>query len=219
MAEGRSIASTVPERQTSDNQFMALRSIRDGSLVVVDFKQALIGEGRGYIVQIGTEDAPVNSTGAIDDELAYMLVDVPTGTTILPIFAQVVVGTWTTSSLVNFMVEVDNAKVRYTSGGTAFTPLNLRANSSNTSNCAAYVGDGLIPTTKTVGGSLELYRESLEVNVGDAADYQPKMEYIPVVSPVLVGPCSLLIHHGASTADTTSYGNVQWVEVPSNSIA
>tara|TARA_Y100000310_G_C20676067_1_gene813106 strand:- start:1508 stop:2167 length:660 start_codon:yes stop_codon:yes gene_type:complete len=219
MADARLVASTVPERQTADNQFMALRGLRDGTLVVVDFKQALIAEGRGYVVQIGTEDAPVDSTTSIDDELVWMAVDVPTGTTILPFFAQAVIGTWTTSALVNFMIEVDNAKARYSSGGTAFTPLNLRANSSNTSNCSAYVGTDVTTSGKTSGGSLELYRESLEVNVGDAADYQPKMEYIPVVCPVIVGPASVLVHHGAGTADTTSYGCIQWVEVPSNSIA
>ena len=72
----------------------------------------------------------------------------------------------------------------------------------------------IVAAAKTSGGSLEVYRESIEVNVGDAADYWPKMEYNPVVAPVVVGPASVLVHFGAD-ADLTVYGNLMWAEFPS----
>lgn len=218
MADARLIASTTPQRKTADNQFLAFRGLRDGSLVVVDWKQALIDEGRGFTLQIGTEDAPINSTAAIDDELAWAAVDVASGTTLIPFWAQAVVGTWTTSVLLNFMIEVDNAKARNDGGGgTAYTALNMRTDSPITSTSTVLIGD-VVPATKTTDGSLELYRESVELNTGDAADFWPKFEWAPKICPILVGPASLLLHFGCATADVTAYGSMHWIEVPTNSI-
>jgi hypothetical protein len=185
---------------------------------VADWKQALALEGRGFMVQIGTEDAPVASTTSIDDTLVWMLIDVVSGTTAIPFFAQAVIGTWTTATLINYMIEIDNAKVRYSSGGTSFTPLNLRTDAPIASTSAVYVGTDIVTSAKTSSGSLEVYRESMEVNLGDAADYWPKMEYTPSVCPIVIGPASILVHHGSASADTTSYGNMMWFEVPTTSI-
>ena len=190
-----------------------LRLMRDGSLATFDWKQVLAFEGKVYLMQMGTEDAPINSTTSIDAELVTAIIDVPDGSVAIPLWAQMVVATWTTSALVNFMIEVDNAKVRYSSGGTAFTPLNIHTGMPNGSGCKAYVGPDITVADKTTGGSLELYRESIELNVGDAADYWPKMEYIPVVSPIVQGPASILYHAGAGSADVTMYGNIIWAEL------
>lgn len=218
MADARLIASTTPQRKTADNQFLAFRGLRDGTLVVVDWKQALIDEGRGFTLQIGTENAPINSTGVIDDELAWAAVDVATGTTVIPFWAQAVVATWTTSTTLDFMIEVDNAKARNDGGGgTGYTPLNMRTDSPIATTSTVFIGD-VIPAVKTTGGSLELYRESVEFNSGDAGDYWPKFEWSPKVCPVLVGPCSLLLHFGCGGADVTAYGSMHWIEIPTNSI-
>ena len=180
-----------------------------------DWKQSYVLSGRAFMLQFGTEDAPVASTGSIDDLLAMATVDVPDGTTIIPLWGQGVVGTWTTGTLINYMIEVDNGKVRRASGGTAFTPLSLRTDALRSSACTAYVAGGsdIVAAAKTSGGSLEVYRESIEVNSGDAADYWPKMEYNPVIAPVVIGPASILVHFGAA-ADLTVYGNLMWAEFP-----
>ena len=181
-----------------------------------DWKQSYVLSGRAFMVQFGVEDAPVASTGSIDDQLAMATVDVPSGTTIIPLWGQGVVGTWTTGTLINYMIEVDNGKVRRSSGGTAFTPLALRTDALRTSACTAYVAGAsdIVAAAKTSAGSLEIYRESIEVNSGDAAAYWPKMEYNPVISPVVVGPASVVVHFGAA-ADLTVYGNLMWAEFPS----
>ena len=190
-----------------------------GDINNADWKQSYVLSGRAFMLQFGTEDAPVASTGSIDDLLAMATVDVPSGTTIIPLWGQGVVGTWTTGSLINYMIEVDNGKVRRASGGTSFTPLSLRTDSLRSSACTAYVAGGsdIVAAAKTSGGSLEVYRESIEVNSGDAADYWPKMEYNPVIAPVVIGPASVLVHFGAA-ADLTVYGNLMWAEFPSSHI-
>ena len=180
-----------------------------------DWKQSYVLSGRAFMLQFGVEDAPVASTGSIDDLLAMATVDVPSGTTVIPLWGQGVVGTWTTGTLINYMIEVDNGKVRRSSGGTAFTPLSLRTDSLRSSACTAYVAGAsdIVAAAKTSGGSLEIYRESIEVNMGDAADYWPKMEYNPVIAPVVIGPASVVVHFGAA-ADLTVYGNLMWAEFP-----
>jgi hypothetical protein len=192
-----------------------------GDINNADWKQSYVLSGRAFMLQFGDEDAPVASTGSIDDQLAMATVDVPSGTTIIPMWGQGVVGTWTTGALINYMIEVDNGKVRRSSGGTAFTPICLRTDKKNgtgsagVSGCTAYVAGAsdIVAAAKTSGGSLEVYRESIEVNTGDAADYWPKMEYNPVIAPVVVGPASVVVHFGAS-ADLTVYGNLMWAEFP-----
>ena len=192
-----------------------------GDINNADWKQSYVLSGRAFMLQFGDEDAPVASTGSIDDQIAMASVDVPSGTTIIPMWGQGVVGTWTTGALINYMIEVDNGKVRRSSGGTAFTPICLRTDKKNgtgsagVSGCTAYVAGAsdIVAAAKTSGGSLEVYRESIEVNTGDAADYWPKMEYNPVIAPVVVGPASVVVHFGAS-ADLTVYGNLMWAEFP-----
>ena len=190
-----------------------------GDINNADWKQSYVLSGRAFMLQFGTEDAPATSTADIDDQLAMATVDVPSGTTIIPMWGQGVVGTWTTGALINYMIEVGNGKVRRSSGGTAFTPLSLRTDAKRSSACTAYVAGAsdIVAAAKTSGGSLEIYRESVEVNVGDAADYWPKMEYNPVIAPVVIGPASVLVHFGAS-ADLTVYGNLMWAEFPSSYI-
>ena len=186
-----------------------------GDINNADWKQSYVLSGRAFMLQFGVEDAPVASTGSIDDLLAMATVDVPSGTTVIPLWGQGVVGTWTTGTLINYMIEVDNGKVRRSSGGTALTPLSLRTDSLRSSACTAYVAGAsdIVAAAKTTGGSLEIYRESIEVNMGDAADYWPKMEYNPIIAPVVIGPASVVVHFGAA-ADLTVYGNLMWAEFP-----
>ena len=99
---------------------------RSGSLIVTDFLTQLILGGWAYHIQAGTEDAPVASTAAIDDQLAFMLVDQNAGYAMLPLGVQTVIANWTTGTLFNTMLEADKDKARYNSGGTLFVPTNLR---------------------------------------------------------------------------------------------
>ena len=223
MVDLRSRASTVPTRQTADDQPLNLRSLRDGSLVVCSQLQALILEGRGYVMFMGTEDAPIDIGESIDDQKAFGIIDVASGTTVFPFWAQGVMATWGDSNLINFMIEVDRSKNRYGSTGTAFTPLNLRTDApiASTSTCyRSQDADTLVAAAKSSGGSMELYRESIEINMGNAGDSHPKMEYHPLVLPAVVGPASVLLHFGAAStgSEPTCYANIQWVEVPSNSV-
>lgn len=219
MVDIRLAPSVTPNRSTADTGLINAHSTRDGALYIADWIQGLVVEGRGYMLQFGTEDAPINSTTVIDPTLVEASVDVAAGLTMIPFWGQGVVGTWQTAALINYMIEVDNGKVRRTGGGTAFTPLNLHTGSSLSSDATVFVGPDITTAAKTTAGSLEVYRESIEVNVGDVADYWPKMEYIPAYPPIVAGPGATLVHFGCTSVDMTVYGNLMWCEIPSTMVS
>ena len=104
-----------------------------GNQVSMDFFTWAALVGRVYQIQLGDEDAPVDSTAAIDDLLVWAVVDVPSGVKIMPVRAEAHIATFTTATLVNALLEVDPSKVRYSSGGTAQTPQNLHTGKANAS--------------------------------------------------------------------------------------
>jgi len=196
------------------------RAFVDGTLSTMPWDLLKVLEGKVYQIQIGAEDAPVNSTAAIDDELVWAVVDVSSASTmIIPIYAEVHVATWTTATLINVMLEADDAKARYSSGGTAFTPLNLHTGSSNTSACTAYVNSstdaGVTVSAKTSGGSIEFARLPIgeDAKATATADEKYFVWKGDVCPPVIQGAGSLLLHFGATTADVTGYGLLRWIEL------
>ena len=220
MSDIRVVGSRVHTSVTED-RFVSPRALRDGSLVTVDWIQAAIIEGRGHMLQLGTEDAPIDSTTSIDDALVWAVVDITEGYSVIPFYAEAAIATWTTATLINMMIEVDNAKVRYSSGGTAFTPLGLRTGTGIpvATQATAYVGTDVTVAAKTASGSLEIARpQSIEVNLGDAADDVPSFVWEPARVPIVDGPGAVLFHLGAATADVTAYGNLKWIEYPTEDL-
>ncbi len=217
----------------SNNLF---RINRRAETVVIDFYTQMVFDGRMFAVQIGTVDSAggVNSTGtAPSDQVVWALTDAANGITIIPVEAQVAVETWTTATLINFMLEADMGKVRFSTvgGGGAFTPLNMRGDSPRAAFSTSYVnlaaGAGVNAAAKsTIGGkdgSHEFYQNAIEVNVGDEADaaadagmtWRAKDAGNP---PVIVGPGSFLFHLAVATSDLTATGHYHFVELPSESV-
>lgn len=207
----------------AEGQDRPARSNRRGELVVVDFFTQCILDGRTFHMQMGTEDAPVDSTGVIDDTLAWMLADNPVGYVLIPTFYKVSVATWTTSTLINAMLEVDRAKARYSSGGTAYLPENLRTDRPRVAVGSFYIGTDITAAAKTaVPGSIELWRHAgAEDNVGTStgaeniniAEYNAKVH--PFAEIVDVGSC--VLYAGAATADFTGYGSFDFIQLPKES--
>ena len=184
-----------------------------GMPVGMDWSDYLVLLGRAYLVQAGTENAPID-TSPVDDAAVNMLVDVPSGITAVLLEASCHIVDMTTGTAPEVMIEVDNAKVRYSSGGTAFTPLNLHTGKSNSSGCLAYVGPDVAAGAKSAGGSLEVARQTmgndaLATQVG-SENYNflwtAKVNAITIVE----GPGSIILHFGSETADVTGYSQLKF---------
>lgn len=188
---------------------------RLGAQVVVDFFSQLILGGWAYHMQLGTEDAPINSTTAIDDQLVWGVIDNNAGYAAIPLGCQITIANWSTATLFNSMLEWDKDLKRYSSGGTAFTLANLRGDDANSFNGAAYVGTDVTVIAKSaVPNSVEFFRGQVVEDAQatpDAAAASIALQYSARLHPfvVMVDASSFLIHHGTTTADCSSYGNAQ----------
>jgi len=193
-------------------------------MVVIDFFSQCILDGRTFHMQLGTEDAPIDSTTAIDDQLAWAVADNSTGYVMIPTWLQINTTGFTTGTITNKMLEIDRGKVRYSSGGTAYVPENLRTDRPRVAVGAFYVGTDVTVAAKTaVPGSIELWRHAGSEDVTttstgnenfNVANYNARE--MPFAAIVDVG--SAVIHYGATTADVTGYGSFQFIQLPKESV-
>ncbi|MHC4867017.1 MAG: hypothetical protein ACYTEX_23310 [Planctomycetota bacterium] len=200
------------------------RSNRRGELVVCDFWTQLMLDGRIFHMQVGTESAGVNTTTTAADTLVMMVVDGLDGWTLLPVLYEVSVDAAAAATQPEAYLEIDNAKVRYNTGGTAFVPENLRTDRPRTSVAAsAYVGTDITTNAKTaVPGSIEIghhtfWEDAIATPTGaELHHYVISAKERPL--PAVVGIGSILGHFGASTADATGFACLQWAEVESENV-
>lgn len=195
---------------------------RLGIQVVTDFFTQLCLSGLTYHVQVGTEDAGVAATGAMDDQLAFMLVDQSAGYALIPLLYEINVGVLAGGTIAMSMLELDKGKNRYSAGGAAFVPANL----NNQSAAGAFAGTAYIcpaditPAAKSaVPLSVELARrtwteDALADTIGYPGTWDPCV-YSVKSRPMAIGhgTCSLIGHHGSATADMTSYGVLQFAQL------
>lgn len=184
-----------------------------GMPVGMDWVDYLVLLGEAYIVQAGTENAPID-TSPVDDEAVNMLVDIPSGITAVLLEASCHMADMTTGTLPEVLIEVDNGKVRYSSGGTAFTPLNLNTGKGNSSGCLAYVGPDVAASAKSAGGSLEIARFTIgnDAKATQLADENNNFLWTAKKNvPVIVeGPGSIILHFGSAMADITGYSQLKF---------
>lgn len=196
---------------------------RIGAQVVVDFWTQLALSGLTFHVQAGAENAPVTATAAIDDALAFILVDNNAGYCMIPLLYEATPSVISTATLVKAMLEVDKGKARYSSGGTAFTAANLNSQSSaGAFSGVAYVSgasDVVAAAKSAVPLSVELaHRQFFEDALADTIGY-PGAHVNEIYNvknrPMAVthGASSLIGHLGSTTADVTAYAVLQFAQL------
>lgn len=209
----------------SEGQERPARLNRRGELVVIDFFSQAILDGRVFHEQVGTEDAPVNTTAAVDDTLGNILWDNPVGYAAMPMYASWHIVDVTTATLPLAMLEIDRALNRWSSGGTAYVPENLRTDRPRVAvGGAFYVGapDITLAAKTAVPGSIELWRHNFG---NDALATQVLQEILNVKFSlrddpfaVVVGVGAIIAHFGAATADATGYNMMDVIQLPVESV-
>ena len=209
--------SSLPAVGESNNERAVIN--RMGFQVVTDFLVQLTLSGYAYHMQLGTEDAGVNSTTAIDDQRASMVADNVAGKAMIPLLYEVTPGVISTATLVQAMLELDKDKVRYTSGGTAYVPANLRGDDNNAASGSFYVGpDVTIAAKSAVPNSVEFARkffteDALADTIGYPGAWSPEV-YSARTRPiaVLLDAASIVGHFGSASADVTGYAVIQFAQ-------
>lgn len=212
-------------RGTSDDKWMNLRGTRDGAMVTCDWFTAMAMEGRVFGVNTGVDTSPDTFTAAYDAAKPDMLITVPSGTTIIPVFIQVNMEDTGTAAVLD-IVAVASSVYDDDTTSDDLTIYNMRMDAPNASLCKAVAVVSGTGTSPLSGNFVEFWRGA----GGIAADAfntntTPTSEYITrtawnvkdsLVPPVIVGQGSLNIY--ASAQAGLGYITAIWVEVPSTSI-
>ena len=193
---------------------------RAGALVVADFYQQLALGGWAYHIQVGALSTAVAGTAALTALIGVGLVDNNAGYATLPLHSEMHIATYSTATLFLSMIEADMAKKRFTSGGTALTPRNLRGDAPHSFNGAAYNNTGtlVIAAASAAPHSVELARGVGSEDAQPATTFTDRGAHFiwdvrnghPVI---LVDAGSIVMHHGSTSATDTMYGNLQFAQV------
>jgi hypothetical protein len=227
MSDMRIIPVTAsPTRLQGDGGFLPARGTRDGAMFVSDWKQSLIMEGRGYIVNVGAVSTPITGGGAgtvLDPTEPEFAIAVPSGTAIMPIRIHVQAQTpllATDADESEILIGVDRTQVITGGTATSETIFNLRTDNPRASSCtatSAYTAD----STSTLSLGIELARSVIVGDVQSAVAVlytKHELLYEPVTVPIIMGPATLVGFWGGTVA-TPGFAEITWVELPSTAFA
>ena len=190
---------------------------RMGSPITMDWRQALINDGRGYMLANASPDGVISgSTSYAATDPAFIAV-VPTGHTMIPTSFLVVSEDATgTDNWVS--VGFDTADL-YTSGGdTVLTTRNLKTDDAFGSTvCKCYTGGTAIVMVDP-GASERLIFHHVNA-FADAVTEPPRIVlWEPRYCPVLVGPATFFAYIYAATTAPDFQVTFQWVEFESEAL-
>jgi len=195
---------------------------RMGFQVVTDFFTQMILSGRAYHVQVGTEDAGVETAAALDDQLAFMICDNSAGNCMMPLLYEATPGVIAAATLIQAALTVDKDIVRYASGGTAYVPANLRGDDRNAASGTFYVqSDDVIPAAQSASPNcIELARQDfIEDTITTSLGYPGAWNTViysirkrPACAIIDAG--SIVCQLGAATDQPLSYGVLEFAQFP-----
>ncbi len=213
---------------TGDGTQVDVRGTRDGAMFTSPWLTALAFEGRCFGANIGTGTTPVQTTTAWAATTPDLYIQVPAGTTIIPVFIEITwedtdsAGTWDVIATLSSVIDTSP-------GGNALTIHNMRTDKPVKSLCTA-VSIATTVTTPYTGNFLEFWRgtagfaaDAFNGTTNQTSELSTRTAWNlkdAVVPPVIVGEGSLSIWATNSTGATgvTGWVTAIWAEVPSTSI-
>ncbi len=200
-----------------------IRTTRDGSLFVANWKLAGIMEGRGFMANVGALSTPIagGDTGlVVDIDKPSFVLGVPSGTSIIPIRTEVAVGLPVGAAdddEVDILIAVDQDKTWDATGtATAVTIYNMNTLHSRASGCTARRTFTATTTDPVLDLELAHYTKVFELHSSTGVTWtESKLLYEPVAPLILNGPCIFLVYWGGTKA-TQAFMCAQWLEFPTS---
>lgn len=212
MSELRGVVQQDTYVATGEGNFMRARMNPRGELVVADWMTQLVLDGRVFNASNTTIETAVAGSTSFADTDPFLLLDVPSGTTAIPLEILLAQAGTVAGGVITILITTDDA-TRFSSGGTAVTPINMRKDDPNTSACSFYEGGSSAITASANTDADTLFATLLDQDVTDPNITENVVwtarKYIP---PALIGPASLLVFAYASTTAPSLYWSVKWVE-------
>ena len=212
MADMR-VFSKINSVGRNPNSTVGWRGTPDGGGIVVPWVTALAMEGRLFQAHIGSATTPVSfAKTAYDSDQPQLVVDVPAGTSILPV--KIELHLEDSAGTDNEIMAVVSTTAVGAGTSTAVTQKNLRSDGPVTSNCSVYslyTGNGTDPTVHA-----EFWRSGYAF-ADSTTNPRPVFTYDVEEHPrvVIVGAGALVIYIVGATTAPAGFLKVQWIELPS----
>lgn len=219
--------SAVP-RGNADGFPIELRGTRDGAMFTAPWLTALSLEGRCFGINTATGTSPDTFTTDYTATKPDAYIAVPPGTTIIPVFIEVVNEDTDAAGVVDCMAVASNGQDT-SGGGTAVTIYNMRTDAPIKSNCTASA-TLTTGTTPLAGNFVEFWRgtagmveDGFNGATAQTSELNSRTAWNAgkaLVPPVIIGAGSLSVFASNDVGATAVKGwiTVIWAEVPSNSI-
>ena len=215
MVDVRGVVNQNTYPTASEGNFIGLRANRRGELITPDWMTQLAVDGRVFNISHQVQEAGdlCGETAPGSDNInPSILVDVPSGTTIIPL--EVLVGVEGTGTAGDWLIRINtDDAVKYSSGGAALTPINMAKDDPNTSAVSAYSGSTQIVATANTDDDTIWFRRIDQAALGDSGNmslaHWSAKEFTP---PILIGPASLLIFVIVGNVDNEVLFSVKWAE-------
>lgn len=189
----------------------------DGAMHVDDRVQGLVSAGRVFTANAGTATSPITFAGPYDADGPDLVVDVPTGTAIMPLFLSVYYEAVGTTLLLETFASASGTLGIVGASGTNVTPRSLRVGGGGaSSNCTV---DGAVDAagcTAQTGNLVEFARSGYELAEAMAAteDWATRKFSWSAgqdgPAPLVIGDGSIFVH--ASSQAGTGFITLTWAE-------
>lgn len=192
-----------------------LRGTTDGALFTLDWLSALAMEGRVFQASVGSATTPATFKTGYTTAQPEIAIDVPSGTTIIPVRIQVHLED--SAGTDNEIVAVTSSTAVGAGTSTAVTPKSTRTDQPIATGCSVYSlysGNGTAPTVVN-----EFWRHGYafaDTTLGPLKVYEYDVRVAPV--QMIVGAGSLAVYVGATTTAPAGYIKVVWAEVPTATV-
>lgn len=216
---------TTSESWESEGNDVYVKSLRDGSISVADFRLAAIAAGRGFHATFGSfSGGTVQTDAAFDVDEPAVVIQIPSGTSVLPISirAQSQTGAPVDGQETEILFAVDQDSSGAVVSATNFTATsiyNMNTLFGRASACSAW-SDATDSMTDPVL-DIELARSVIEYDV--AANGQVavvnNLIYEPKTPLIVNGPAMIVGYWGGDTAVVGGFAQVEWIEFPSKNFA
>ena len=208
----------------ADGGVADLRCTRDAVPFTAPWLLAQALEGRMYCANVGSITTPITwtATAACDMAKAAVMVDVPSGTTIIPVSISLYMEAYGTNALFECAAHIGSGGV--SAGGTAVTVTNMRSDAPDTSLCT--VTSDLSGATALTTNISEFWRDGLQsaITKTTAVNNIANMDLFKFdwkladssAFPIVVGAGQLFVTQGSQAG--AGFCKIVWVEFPSTMV-
>ena len=175
-----------------------------------DLGLLLASQGRIFTASDADQNDLVTGQTSFVSTTPTFLIDVPSGTTIVPLLVSLGQTGTVAGDTVNVIIELDNAD-RYNTGGTSETVFNNKTAGGVFTNAATLYSN---PTAET-GYGIRAFGISVAQDVAPAEGISNEVLWTPTSTPeFLVGPAAFLVYTYATTTGPTWFWTIKWAEIP-----